>query len=253
MARWGSPCAALAASYLLSHICCAAVGPAVHTSCSARKVCGAMVMPQPKLTLLCTPAASRRRACMTTWSITTAWTRPLRSSIRLQTGRLRARPALGLWQMPQPSRWDRHHGSAPSYAAVSSRSCARFGTCMPQQRADAVQLPLLLRSYVAGTLKPFMLCASQQSQGQPQPAGQPAQAEPQADSKPASSAATQATPPQQDGEAASHTDAAPPPGGSSNRETDAQPSQPSPAAAAPTAAAGLERWKGKVALVTGAP
>ena len=116
---------------------------------------------------------------------------------------------------------------------------------------NAMQLPVGAVTSVAMVSELVMWLASQQSQVQPQSSGQPAQLGTQADGRPASTAATEPTPPQQDAEAASHTDAAPPPDGSSSRETDAQPSQPPPATAAPKVAAGLERWKGKVALVTG--
>jgi hypothetical protein len=49
---------------------------------------------------------------MTTWSIMTPWSRPLRSSARLPIGRLPGRPAQAPWQMPQPSRWGRDWGIA---------------------------------------------------------------------------------------------------------------------------------------------
>lgn len=91
-----------------------------------------------------------------------------------------------------------------------------------------------------------LLSLQQQSEIKPQPPAQPAAP---ADEKPASPVARpQAHQQQQDELAASPAEAAPA-AGSSGRDADAKEAAPT---AAPTSVpAGLEGWKGKVALVTG--
>lgn len=85
----------------------------------------------------------------------------------------------------------------------------------------------------------------QQPEIRPQQPGQPAQPAAPADAKPSLPVVQ---PLQQNDSAASPAEAAPA-YGSSGRNADAQ--QPAAAAAPKAMPAGLERWKGKVALVTG--